>query len=222
METREIRAPCFPPGLFFMRLYGYVPEFRIFSANAVLQVIVDKPRSLQVGVTNRSPEEFESSFFHVLAHGVGFGRRCRNLAQRPEGVDNRFSVGEERQGVFVKTAELLLYGEQQPCIGDRRFDFQTVSHNAVESHQPFDVFIGHLRHPLGIEIAKGFAIPLALPENSYPAQSGLGALQHEKLEQRLVVGHQFSPLPIMVFHIQLVGSAPAAASVYDVLHNHNV
>ena len=122
----------------------------------------------------------------------------------------------------VKTAELLLYGEQQPCIGDRRFDFQTVSHNAVESHQPFDVFIGHLRHPLGIEIAKGFAIPLALPENSYPAQSGLGALQHEKLEQRLVVGHQFSPLPIMVFHIQLVGSAPAAASVYDVLHNHNV
>ena len=69
METREIRAPCFPPGLFFMRLYGYVPKFRIFSANAVLQVIVDKPRSLQVGVTNRSPEEFESSFFHVLAHG---------------------------------------------------------------------------------------------------------------------------------------------------------
>ena len=44
------------------------------SANAVRQVIVDKSCRLQVGVTNRAAEEFESPFFHVFAHGVGFGR----------------------------------------------------------------------------------------------------------------------------------------------------
>jgi hypothetical protein len=44
------------------------------SANAVRQVIVDKSCRLQVGVTNRAAEEFESPFFHVFAHGIGLGR----------------------------------------------------------------------------------------------------------------------------------------------------
>ena len=83
-----------------------------FSANAVRQVIVDKSCRLQVGVTNRAAEEFESPFFHVLAHGIGLGRGYRNLAQRPEGVGNRLPVGKERQGVVVETAELFLYGEE--------------------------------------------------------------------------------------------------------------
>ena len=79
-----------------------------FSANAVRQVIVDKSCRLQVGVTNRAAEEFESPFFHVF----GLGRGYRNLAQRPEGVGNRLPVGKERQGVVVETAELFLYGEE--------------------------------------------------------------------------------------------------------------
>lgn len=37
-----------------------------FSANAVRQVIVDKSCRLQVGVTNRAAEEFESPFFMSL------------------------------------------------------------------------------------------------------------------------------------------------------------
>ena len=49
-----------------------------FSANAVRQVIVDKSCRLQVGVTNRAAEEFESPFFHVFAHGIGLGRGYRN------------------------------------------------------------------------------------------------------------------------------------------------
>ena len=44
------------------------------SANAVRQVIVDKSCRLQVGVTNRAAEEFESPFFHIFAHGIGLGR----------------------------------------------------------------------------------------------------------------------------------------------------
>ena len=53
-----------------------IPPYRRYSpfpANAVRQMIVDKPRSLQVGVTNRSSEEFKSPFFHILAHRIGFG-----------------------------------------------------------------------------------------------------------------------------------------------------
>lgn len=175
-----------------------------------------------MGITNRSSEEFKSPFFHILAHRIGFGGRCRNLGQKLKRVDNRLSVGKERQRVVIKTTELLLHGEEQPCIRDRRSDFQAVFHNAIELHQPFDILVGHLRHPPGIEITKGFAVSLTLPEDSDPTQPGLGALQHKKLEQRLVVGHQFSSLPVMVFHIQPVGSAPTAAPVYYILHNHNI
>ena len=44
-------------------------------------MIIDKPRSLQMSVANGRPEEFESPFFHILAHSIGFGRRYRNLTQ---------------------------------------------------------------------------------------------------------------------------------------------
>ena len=33
--------------------------------------------------------------------------------------------------------------------GDGRLDFQTVFHDAVKVHQPFHVFVGHLRHLRG-------------------------------------------------------------------------
>lgn len=56
-------------------------SFLFCPASTVRQMVVDKPRSLQVGVTNRSTEEFEPSFFHILAHDIGFGRRRRNLTQ---------------------------------------------------------------------------------------------------------------------------------------------
>lgn len=63
-------------------------------------------------ITNRSPEKFEASLFHILAHCIRFGRRYRYLTHRPDGVDNRFSVWEKRKRVIVKTAEFLLDGEE--------------------------------------------------------------------------------------------------------------
>ena len=137
-------------------------------------------------------------------------------------VGDRLSAGKERQRVVPETAELLLHGEEQPRIRDGRFDFQPVFHDAVEVHQPFDIVIGHPRHLPGVEIAKGLAVALPLPENRYPAQPGLGALQHEEFEQLPVVGHRSSPLLVVVFHIQPVGSAPTAASVYHILHRRPV
>ena len=115
-----------------------------------------------------------------------------------------------------------MYGEKLLCIGDCRFDFQAVSHNTVKLHQPFNIFVGHLCYKFSVEIAKSFAISLTFSKNGYPTQSGLGTLQHKKLKQRLVVGYQFSTLLIILFHIHLVSSAPTTASVYYILHNHNI
>lgn len=52
----------------------------LFPANAIRQMVIDKPRGLQMGVADGRTEELESPFFHVFAHGVGLGRRYRNLA----------------------------------------------------------------------------------------------------------------------------------------------
>ena len=41
-----------------------------FPANAIRQMVVDKPRSLQMGIANGRAEELESPFFHVFAHGI--------------------------------------------------------------------------------------------------------------------------------------------------------
>ena len=49
-------------------------------ANTICQMIVNKPRGLQMGVANRGSEEFKTSLFHVLTHGIRFRRRRRNLA----------------------------------------------------------------------------------------------------------------------------------------------
>ena len=63
-------------------------------------------------ITNRTPEEFEASLFHILAHCIGLGRRYRYLTHRVKGVDDRFPVWKKRKRVVIKTAELLLYVEK--------------------------------------------------------------------------------------------------------------
>ena len=84
----------------------------LFPTNTIHQVIVDESRSLQVGVTNCTPEEFESPLFHILAHGVRFGRGDWNLTHGPKSVDNRFPVGKERERVIIKTSKLFLQSEK--------------------------------------------------------------------------------------------------------------
>ena len=44
------------------------------AADTFCQMVVDKACCLQMRVANRAPEELESPFFHVLAHGIGLGR----------------------------------------------------------------------------------------------------------------------------------------------------
>ena len=80
--------PCTVDGIYHLLTASrcvtrYVGEknFRLlsFSAKAASQVIIDKTRSLQVSITNRRSKELKALFFHIPAHGIGLGRRYRNL-----------------------------------------------------------------------------------------------------------------------------------------------
>ena len=69
---------------------------------------------------------------------------------------------------MIETSEFLLYRKEQLCIRNGGFDFQAVSHNTLKLHQPFDIFVGHLRHPRGVEITKSLAISFTLLQDGNP------------------------------------------------------
>lgn len=183
-------------------------------------MVVDEAAGLQIGMADGGTEKSEAPFFHVPAHGFGFGGGDRNFAQCPEMVDNRFFAGKKGEDIVMEAAEFFLQGEKQSGVCDGRCDFQAVSDDTVKLHEPFDVFAGHLRNPCGIEIAKRPAVSLPFPEDGEPVQSGLGAFQHEKFEQCPLVRDGFSPFLIVVLYVKRVCRAPAAAAVDQILFRH--
>lgn len=195
------------------------PGLSVFSGRCTPSGSRRPPPILQIGVATRTPEELEPVLFHVPAYGVGFRRRGRNLAERPERVDDGLSFWKEREDIIAETPELFLHGKEQPRVGNRRSDFQTVFHNTIEPHQPLDVLVCHPHHTTGIEFVESFPVPFPFAEYGYPIQSCLCALQHEKIEHGFIVRHWLSPLAVVVARILFVRAAPAAASVYNILHH---
>lgn len=81
-------------------------------------MVVDEAASLQIGMADGGTEKSEAPFFHVPAHGFGFGGGDRNFAQCPEMVDNRVFAGEKGEDIVVETAEFFLQGEKQSGVCD--------------------------------------------------------------------------------------------------------
>lgn len=100
-------------------------------------------------------------------------------------------------------------------ISDGSAQYPQTASDAQRPHQSFAPLVRHR------SCKRLYGIPRAF-EDCDPAQSGLGTLQYKKLKQRPVIGHQSSPLLIVVLHIQFIRSAPAATSVYYILHTYNI
>ena len=137
-------------------------------AEATFQMVVHETGCLQEGVADGRTEESESPFFHIPAHGFRLGGFGRNPVQGLEMVDDGASVGEKRQGIFVETAEFLLYGQKQFCIVDRAENFPPVPDDAVESHQLFNLLRCYSCHLFRIETMESFPVAFAFPENRNP------------------------------------------------------
>ena len=144
--------------------FRFAQPRRLFSrpAAAAFQMVVHETRCLQKSVTNRRTEEFESPSFHIRAHRIRLRRCGGHLSQRTESVDDRPSVGKERQHVLVKAAELFLNGREQFRVTNGTLDFQPVPDNPFEPHEPFDIVRGHPCHFFRIEAMKGFRIVLKI------------------------------------------------------------
>ncbi len=77
-------------------------------------------------------------------------------------------------------------------------DFPAMSDDACVQHQPFNVWRAKSRDFFEFEAFKDFAEPVALAQNSEPAQARLKTFQRDFLKQAAFVSHALAPLIIVV------------------------
>ena len=68
----------------------------LFPTKTPYQMIIYKPCSLHISITDRRAKKLKSSFLHILAHHIRFWGCNRNLLQRFEIIYNRFLFREKR------------------------------------------------------------------------------------------------------------------------------
>lgn len=67
-----------------------------FSDKDTLPMIIYKPCSLHMSITDRRAKKLKPSFLHIFAHRIRFWGCNRNLLQRFEIIYNRFLFREKR------------------------------------------------------------------------------------------------------------------------------
>jgi hypothetical protein len=88
-----------------------------------------------------------------------------------------------------------------PRVGHSRLDLEPVSHDSRISEQSFDALLRKTRNLFYIEISKGLAVPLTLVEDRRPAQTRLGALEHQEFKLHPVVVDGHAPFLVVVLDV---------------------
>ena len=183
-------------------------------------MVVDEARALQESIADCRAEEFEATSAHIRGDGIGNRRRSRETGEMHKSVYNRAAIREKGGDIVEETAELRDHREESACIGDYRLDFKAVANYTRAEHQTVDIGIGHGGDFMWVEIAERIAVGVTAPQDSNPRQPGLGALQGDKAEERIVFGDEASPFIVVVGLIQLVTTAPSATAINQIIHRH--
>jgi hypothetical protein len=170
------------------------------------EVIVDHAGRLHQGVADSRADEFESALNEVAAHGVGFRCARRDLSHSPPTILFRFAADKAPQ-VTVETAELFPNREKGVRILDRRRNLQSVAHDPGVAEQPFQIARAVAHDRFRAKTVERFTVVLAFIENRRPAQTGLRALEDQKLEELSVVMDRHAPFLIVVGDVGF-GSRP--------------
>src|ERR1700722_413424 len=107
-------------------------------------------------------------------------------------------AADEAPDVGIERVELLAYEEQGARVADRRFDLRAVADDSGIEHHSLDARGRDVGDEGGIEAPEKLAVALALPKDRLPAQPRLRALEHEHLEESLVVVYRHAPLGVVI------------------------
>jgi hypothetical protein len=131
-------------------------------------MIIHHADCLHKGIADGRANEPESSFGEVFAHGIRFGRFCRNFFQRSPRIDPGLT-SHELPYESIEAAALLPNPEKSPGILDRSLYFQVVSDDALVLHQPLNSFAVVRGYLLRIKPVEGLPVIHSFLEDSTPA-----------------------------------------------------
>ena len=187
------------------------PEFlAIAVTEAVRRVVVDHARGLHVGIHDGRTDEGEAAFLHVLAQSVRNLAGCGHVAHRPPAVLHG-CMFDKAPDVVGETAYLFLDGEKGPRILPRAENLEAIADDAWIQQQFFQLSIRIASDAAGIEAVEELPVALSLAQHRDPRETGLGTLEYQHLKQACVVQCRHSPFPVMVVHVEWVGTAPGTA-----------
>ena len=161
-------------------------------------MVVDEARALQESIADCRAKKLEATSAHIFGYGIGKRRRSRDIGEMHKSVYDEAAIREKRRDIVEETAELRDHRDESACIGDYRPDFKAVANNTGAEHQTVDIGIGHGGDFMRVEIAERIAVGVTAPQDSNPRQPGLGSLQGDKAEERIVVGDEASPFIVVV------------------------
>src|SRR5262249_15063407 len=141
--------------------------------------------------------ELESAPSQVSAHGLRLRGFCRKIVVvLPSVLDG--TAADEAPKISIKAAKFLLHLQVGSSVLDRRLYLKPVSDDAGIGEQLHDPLRCEPRNRVRLEVRESGPVAIAFLENCFPAQSGLGALQHQEFEETAVIVLRHAPFLVMI------------------------
>ena len=173
-------------------------------------MVIHQAQGLQVGVHDRGPHEGEAPLLERLAQGLGLRGHGRNLRQGARMVHLRRPAHEGPQE-GVEAAEFLLHRQEGAGVLPGGEDLQAVAHDSRILEGGLQLGVGHGGDFDGVEPEEDPPVGLPLPEDGDPAEPGLGAFQHQLLEEAPVIVLGDAPFLVVVGDVERILATPSAA-----------
>ena len=168
-------------------------------------MVVDHPRRLHMGVTDRGADELETSGHKIFAEKDRLRGGRRKLREALPPVDQRPTV-DETPDVFVEGAELLAHLQEGPGVRYCALDLAPVSDDRRVLEKKLDSLRIEEGDPLGVKTGEEPAEVFPLSKNRTPAEPRLHPFEDQEFEE-LEERHNF----LDTQHADLIKSKPSTA-----------
>ena len=123
---------------------------------------------------------------------------------------------DEVPDIVIEGAEFLPDLDKRPGVSDGGTDLEFVPDDGGVFQQAAYPALVIVRHFGEIEIIKCLPVGWAFFQHRNPAQSGLGAFQHQEFEQLPVVMQRRAPLLVVIATVKFIPHCPAATDRFRI------
>lgn len=174
-------------------------------------VIIYHSNCLHERIANGRAHEFEAPLEKIFAQSI---RDRRSGHDRRAALALHWPMIDERPNVIGKRAEFLLHGEKGLRVLHGRVYLEPVPNDAFIREQSCNLPVSVSRDFSRVKPVKCPPIILSLPQNRFPAKTGLCTFEDQKLEKYLIVMLRHAPLLIVILEGEF-STGPRAAFCHE-------